>query len=438
MNKHNPLSRLLIYLFAALVLAPPIAAADVTIQITGGREAALPIAVVPFGVEGAGQQPPQDVAKIIGDDLQRTGKFQPLPRTDLVAKPHTEADVKFANWRALGADNLVIGQVSHTAGGGYKVHFELFDVYTGQALAGQNTEYTIARADQLRTLAHQLSDIIYKTLTGNPAGFTKRIAYVDVSRNAGGARYRLMVADSDGEDAHAILTSKESILSPTWSPDRKRLAYVSFENKRSEVFIQNVETGKRRLVAKYPGINSAPAWSPDGRDLALTLSKDGSPNIYILNLRTNKLRQLTHSLGIDTEASFAADGKTIVFTSDRGGNPQIYRMPVSGGPATRLTFEGKYNATPSLSPDGKTLVMVHRENGAFRIAVQDLQTGLMSVLTNGPLDESPSFSPGGSIIVYSGLVNGHSALMSVSAHGNAQEHLQVSSDDLREPAWSPR
>lgn len=417
-----------------ILLIPVEVPAQVTIQITGGAEGALPIAIVPFRVENTSTAPPDDITTIIQDDLYRTGMLQPLNEKDFVAHPASLQEVHFQNWRAIGAENLVVGSITPIIGKGYMVSYELLDVYKGSRLEGKRYQ---VQANALRSLGHTISDQIFQTLFGRPGGFNTQLAYVEIERNHNKTIHKLVVADADGHNPQIILTSKAPIMSPTWSPDHQHIGYVSFENGRSEVYVQEVRTGKRRKVASFPGINSAPAWSPTGHSLALTLSKDGAPNIYVLDLDTARLQQVTHSPSIDTEPVWTPDGRQIIFTSDRGGRPQIYRIPVTGGKAERLTFDGSYNARPDLSPDGRLLAMVHREDGRFKIAVLDLQTKLMRVLTDGPLDESPSFAPNGAMLVYCGVVGTKSELATVSVYGRAQERLGIFSDDVQEPAWSP-
>lgn len=418
-----------------MLLVSARAPAEMTIQITGGAEGALPIAIVPFHIEPEVTDPPEDIAAIIRNDLYRTGMLRPLPRKKLVGHPARLEEVHFQKWRALGVNNLVVGTIAPAPGGGYEVRFELLNVYTESRLVGKR--YPHVQPEALRTLAHTISNVIFRTLFARPGGFNTRIAYVAVERSGEEAIHKLVVADADGHNPQVILTSQAPIMSPAWSPDGEHIAYVSFENGRSEVYIQEVATGERRKVAAFPGINSAPAWSPSGTRLALTLSKDGDPDIYILDLATSNLRQLTHSPSIDTGAIWTPDGRRIIFTSGRGGGPQIYRLPVTGGEAERLTFKGDYNAHPALSPNGRLLAMVHRENGQYKIAVLDLQTGLMRVLTDGPLDESPSFAPNGAMLVYSGVLGAQSTLATVSIYGQVRARLGTFSYDVQDPAWSP-
>ncbi|RMD78491.1 MAG: Tol-Pal system beta propeller repeat protein TolB [Gammaproteobacteria bacterium] len=416
-------------LLLALLAGP--ARAELTIQITRGAEGALPIAVVPFGT--AGPPPPVDVAQVIADDLRRSGRFAPLDRRDMISRPHTGGEVRFRDWRLLDVGSLVVGRVL-ADGAGYRVQFQLFDVFRGVQLAG----YSIPTdARHLRRTAHQIADIVYETLTGEPGAFATRIAYVIVTREGGARRYSLMVADADGHDPQPVLRSRQPILSPAWSPDGRRLAYVSFEGGRSKVYVQELATGRREVVAAYPGLNSAPAWSPDGRRLALTLSKDGNAEIYVLELATRALRRLTHSLAIDTEPAWSPDGRSIVFTSDRGGGPQLYRVPAQGGRPVRLTFEGGYNARAAFSPDGRHLAFVHRAQGRYRIALMDLEEGTLQLLSDGPLDESPSFAPNGSMILYATQRAGRGILAAVSVDGRVRQRLSSPEGDAREPAWSP-
>jgi len=411
------------------------AQAQVTIQITGGAEGALPIAVVPFQLEEGAQNPPEDVAGIIRNDLHRTGQFKPLPTEDYIAKPSRFTDVNLQNWRALGADYLVIGGVEAADGGGYVVRFELVDVYQGRRIAGKR--YRV-KGPAMRTLAHSISDVIYEKLTGQPGAFNTQIAYVSVSGQDQHKTFRLVVAQSDAHNPQTVLTSDQPIMSPTWSPDRKRIAYVSFENRRSEVFVQEVATGKRQKVAHFKGINSAPAWSPDGSKLAVTLSKGGNADIYLVDLASGDTRQLTSNWSIDTEPVWGPDGSTLYFTSDRGGSPQIYKLTVGSGNPQRVTFDGDYNAAPDISPDGHWLAMVHRDKKGFRIAVQNLQSDTVRVVTDGPLDESPSFAPNGSMLLFASTTgDGHTELATVSVFGRARMALGVFTHDVREPAWSP-
>ncbi|MBA1146250.1 Tol-Pal system beta propeller repeat protein TolB [Ectothiorhodospiraceae bacterium WFHF3C12] len=410
--------------------------AQVTIEITGGAEGALPVAIVPFERAEGTPTPPEDVAGIIRNDLFRSGQFKPLPQEDFITTPSTFTNVQFQNWRALGADYLVMGGISAASGGGFEVRFELVDVYGAQRLEGRRFR---VQGPGLRNLAHQISDIIYETITGQPGAFNTQIAYVSVSGEGEERQFRLIVAQSDGHNRQTVLTSKQPILSPAWSPDRKNLAYVSFEGRRSEVFVQEVATGKRRKVADFKGINSAPAWSPGGDKLAVTLSKDGNADIYIIDVGSGQTRQITRHWAIDTEPAWSPDGSSLYFTSDRAGRPQIYKLPLGGDSAERVTFEGNYNAAPDISPDGRWLAMVHRgEQGGFRIAVQNLKTGLVRVVTDGPLDESPSFAANGSMLLFAATTDdGRSELATVSVFGRARMALGIFTEDVREPAWSP-
>lgn len=406
-----------------------------TIEITEGVEGALPIAVVPFGWQGAGPPPGEDLAAIVRADLHRSGRFETLEERDMLARPHDLSEVDFRDWRVLGMDNLVVGQVSPNAPSGYLVRFQLLDVYRGEQLAGYSVPTTEV---DVRATAHRISDLIYEKLLGQRGAFSTRIAYITSMRQPGGdTKVELHVADADGQNAQAIVTSKEPLMSPAWSPDGNRLAYVSFEQGRPAIYVQELLTGRRQQVAAYPGINGAPAWSPEGRRLAMTLSKDGNPDIYVLDLASRRLTQLTTHFGIDTEPAWSPDGRYIVFTSDRGGGPQIYRIAASGGEARRVTFENSYNARASFSPDGKTLALTTRVDGHYRIAVLDLDSRELNVLSRGNLDESPSFAPNGSMIIYAAKEGDRGQLEAVSADGRVRQRLAVGAGEVREPAWSP-
>jgi len=404
-------------------------AGELTIEITGGTQGALPIAVVPF--QGS---TPENLASIIAADLQRTGRFQPLPEKDLIARPSQPDQVDFGDWRKVGSHYLVIGEVRST-GKGFDTGFTLFDVFRGEQLLGMSLS---SSAKDLRITAHRIADLIYEKLTGIPGAFATRIAYVTAVRQADGSqRTALRVADSDGHNPQTIVASAEPILSPAWSPDGNRIAYVSFENKQPAVYIQELTSGRRDRIGPFPGINSAPSWSPDGRQLAVTLSKDGNPEIYAVDLNSQQLRRLTDSPSIDTEPSWSPDGGQIIFTSDRGGSPQLYRMSAGGGSAQRISFQGDYNARARYSPDGKRLAFVTRESGRFRIAVMDLPGGSVKTLSDGGLDESPSFAPNGTMVLYGTQSGGREVLAAVAVDGSMSQRISIDSGSLREPAWSP-
>ncbi len=417
-----------------VLLFSAIAHAGLTIEITEGMEGALPIAVVPFGWNGMGKQPPIDFAAVVAADLKRSGRFKTLPRKDMLTTPSNAAKVQFRNWRVLGQDNLVIGHAQETAPGKYIVNFQLFDTFRGEQLTGFSFPAT---RKELRGVAHRISDIIYESLTGEPGAFTTRIAYVTDKGKGEEKRYKLQIADADGYNPQSVITSREPLMSPAWSPDGLRIAYVSFENQGPAIYVQTLRSGKREKLASFPGINGAPAWSPDGSQLALTLSKDGNPDVYVMNLISRSLRRLTNSYAIDTEPTWSGDSKSIVFTSDRGGKPQLYRIPTNGGRAKRLTMEGDYNARGVVSPNGKSIALVHGNKGVYRIALLDLSSGTVRILTKGRLDESPSFAPNGSMILYGTNDGFQGVLSAVSVDGKVRQRLVFDSGDVREPVWSP-
>jgi len=426
-----------VWLGLFLLLGTRIALAEeiLTIRITRSIEAAEPIAVVPFGWLGTGQ-PPERLAQIVADDLARTGRYVPVPYADLPSRPAHASEVQFSDWRILGAANLVIGRVAEPQPGSYQITFRLFDVFRARQVAG--FEFPAVTRDELRRVAHRISDIIYEALTGERGAFDTRIAYITERRDENDDRhYSLRIADSDGHNPFTILDSTQPVLSPAWSPDGQRLAYVSYETREPRIFIQNLSTEERSTVSSFPGLNGAPAWSPDGERLALTLSKDGNPEIYILDLASSRLRRVTLNSSIDTEAAWSPDGSTLAFTSDRSGRAQVYTVDVAGGKPVRLTFEGRYNARPRYSPDGSKLAFVHQKDHEFRIAVLDFGSGEIRVLTETELDESPSFAPNGSMILYSTIHNDISTLAAVSTDGRMRQQLGVQQGAVREPAWSP-
>jgi TolB protein len=421
-------------LFCLLICLPWMARAELTIEITQGVEGAVPVAVVPFGTGANRSTPPEDVAAIIAADLARSGRFAPVPVENLVSRPVEVGDVRFQDWRTLGVDNLVIGKVEPYGEGQYRVQFRLFDVFRGRQITGYSLP---APASGLRYVAHRISDIIYEALTGQRGAFATRIAYVISETFDGKKTYELQLADSDGHNPRTLLSSAQPLMSPSWSPDGRKLAYVSFEKRRAGVYVQDIASGKREQLAAFAGINGAPSWSPDGRSMAVTLSRDGNPEIYSMRLSDRSLKRLTSSPSIDTEPVWSPDGRSIVFTSDRGGSPQLYSMPAEGGRARRITFEGSYNASADFAPDGKTLAMVHGEGGKYRIATQDLESGLLRVLSDGSLDESPSFAPNGSMIIFATEDGHRGVLAAVSSDGRFRQRFSLQQGDVREPVWSP-
>jgi TolB protein len=411
------------------------ARAVLTIEITRGVDTGTPIAIVPFSWEGP-IKPAQNVSDVVEADLARSGRFAVLPRKDFISTPHEDKDVVYKDWRILKAEALTIGSVRLAAPGKFQVQFRLYDVFKQTQIAG--FRYNVS-AELLRSVAHQISDIIYEKITGEPGAFSTRIAYVTREEPPRGLPpvYKLQVADSDGFNAQTVVRSAEPLMSPAWSPDGNRLAYVSFEDKRSKVYVQNLTDGRRELLAEFTGINSAPAWSPDGTRLALTLSRDGNAEIYVMLLNSRALKRLTFDPAIDTEPSWSPDGRDIIFTSDRAGSPQIYRMNASGGSAERLTFDGDYNARASFAADGKSITFVSRGQGGYRIAVMRLDNKTQQVLTDTSLDESPSFAPNGRMIIYATEVRGRGVLASASADGRVRQLFKFEEGDIREPAWSP-
>ena len=414
-------------LFVGACLLASTAWAQLTIDITtsGGRQ--IPIAVMPLAGESAQAQ---SVSEVVGADLARTGLFKLVNTAGITPLPTEPSEVNFADWTGRAADALVIGKVEPASDGRVEVRYRLFDVGKQAQLASYT--YLVTPA-QLRATAHRIADTIYEKLTGDKGAFSTKIAYV-VKR---GPRYELHVADADGFNAQSVFASNEPIMSPAWSPDGSRLAYVSFDQKKPVVMVQNLAQGATRPVAAFRGNNSAPAWSPDGRFLAVALSKDGLTQIYRIPSAGGNPERLTESSGIDTQPAYSPDGQTIAFTSDRGGSPQIYRMPAAGGPAQRVTFEGTYNVGPRFSPDGRHIVYVQREGGRFRIASLELATGQVQVLTDGTLDDSPSFAPNGKMVLYEAQAGGRGQLAAVSGDGRVRQRLTSSAGDVQDPAWGP-
>lgn len=421
------------FILLGLMLAflSSVQAAGLTIEITKGSQTTVPIAIVPFAQQGAVGN--VKISDVISSDLAGSGFFKTLGEDDMLTKPSDPDRVNFKDWQVLGQDYLTIGQVVGQ-GNSFTIQFHLFNVHNGQLLMGYRLT---SGANELRRAAHHISDLIYEKLTGRKGAFNTRIAYVATSLKGTVKQYMLQVADADGFNPRTIAESAEPLMAPAWSPDGSKIAYVSFQSKRSEIFVQTLANGQRDSVSAYHGINGAPAFSPDGGSLAMTLSKDGSPDIYVLNLATRNLTRLTSSLSIDTEPSWSADGSSIVFTSDQGGKPQLYLIPVTGGKASRLTFQGDYNARGRFSSDGKSLAMVTATGGEYRIAVMDLATKTVNVVSDGRLDDSPSFAPNGSMLLFSANKGGRSVLSVVSTDGAMQQKLAFESAEVREPVWGP-
>ncbi|WP_024889223.1 Tol-Pal system beta propeller repeat protein TolB [Luteimonas huabeiensis] len=433
----KPFARCLFVLLSLLL--PSLAAAQqqgLEIDIVGGHASALPIAIVPMPYQGSAGAPDTDIAAVIRADLDRSGQFRTLPERDVVERPTRGSEVQFPTWRALRQDFLVVGRVLDAGAGAYRVEYELFDVAKQERLIGMAMT---GRSASMRDVAHQIADAIYEKILGVRGAFWTRIAYVTQTGVGEGARYALIVADSDGHNPQTVVRSNEPLLSPAWSPDGSKLAYVSFERRNSSIYIQDINTGSRELVASFRGINSGPAFSPDGRRLAMTLSRSGNPEIYVMDLGSKALTQLTNHFAIDTSPAWSPDGATIYFTSDRGGRPQIYQVPATGGGASRVSFEGSYNADPSVSFDGQKIAVAQGSGNVYRIAVLDRSLGSprWSTLSPGSLDESPSFAPNASMILYAAREGRRGVLYAVSADGRVRQRLVLADGDVREPAWGP-
>ena len=441
MTQANRFPRALFAQALALVAAlfalatPARAQQQLGIDIVNGNASAIPITVVPFGFDGGGLPPETDVGEVVRADLARSGQFRTLPKNDIVEFPTRQAEVKFATWRLLKQDYLVVGRMSDAGGGELRVEYELFDVARQQRIADGAIS---GQRSSLRDIAHQVADIVYEKILGVRGAFWTRIAYITATGSAPNYQYSLMVADSDGYNPQVVVRSREALLSPAWSPDGKRLAYVSFESGNSAIYIQDLGTGSRQVVSNSRGINSAPSFSPDGNRLAVSLSKGGNPDIYIMDLGSRQTTQITKHFAIDTEPVWAPDGQTLYFTSDRSGKPQIYQMPPGGGEPSRVTFQGQYNATPSVvDAKGIKLAMVQGNGNVYRIAVLDRTTSQSNLVSPGNQDEAPSFAPNGSMLLYAASEGSRGVLYAVSADGRVRQRLGLAEGDVREPAWGP-
>lgn len=416
--------------------------AELVVEVTRGQADAIPIAIVPFAsAELAAAS--FDVARLVSDDLARSGRFKAMDRKDMLEVPHAGSSIIFDDWRRLGSDYILVGsmqpQGSEQPVGQerYDITYELYNVLNRQRLLGY--QISTNRAG-LRLAGHQVADMVFEKILGIRGAFATRIAYISVLGRLPNKNYRLIVADADGENPHVVMQSNEPLMSPAWSPDGQSLAYVSFEGRLPSIYVQQLKTGERHIVSAKAGVNQAPAWSPDGKKLALTLStRNGNLDVYVLDLATHGLSRITDDPAIDTEPQWSKDGKSLYFTSDRAGGPQIYRIALGAGERPqRLTFQGSYNARPRLSPDESQLAFVTQEEGAYRIATLDLRArSAVQVLSKGHFDVSPSYAPNGAVIIYASRDHGRGVLALVSADGHVQQRLVSSEGEVQEPAWAP-
>ncbi|MNF59741.1 translocation protein TolB [compost metagenome] len=425
-----------IVLLGVAMLVGSVQAAD-PLVITSGTDRATPIAVVPFGWQG-GTVLPTEMSEVIGNDLRNSGYFEPIPRQNMISLPSQASEVIYRDWKALGAQYVLVGNIA-PAGGRLQVQFALFNVTTEQQVMAGNVS---GSTDQLRDMAHYIADQSFEKLTGVKGAFSTRMLYVTAERfSVNNTRYTLQRSDYDGQRAVTLLQSREPILSPRYAPDGRRIAYVSFEQKRPRIFIQHIDTGRREQITNFEGLNGAPAWSPEGNRLAFVLSRDGNPEIYVMDLGSRQLRRVTNNMAIDTEPFWGADGQTIYFTSDRAGKPQIYKTSIGGGEPQRVTFAGNYNANPKLSADEKMLVMIHRQDGFtnFKVAAQDLTRAGSAprILSGTSLDDSPTVAPNGTMLIYATRQQGGGVLMLVSTNGRVRVPIPTVQGDIREPSWSP-
>lgn len=405
------------------------AQAALEVEINGGVAQMIPIAILPLA-EAPNSANKQRLHEVISNDLKSSGLFRIINTAGMPALPTDPTQIRYPEWTALKAQGVSVGEAQLTANGQLKVSVQVMDVLRQSALLQLN--YTVSPS-QYRHVAHLIADEIYAKFTGQPGAFATRIAYV----TRVGKRFTLQVADADGYNAQTLVASNEPIISPAWSPDGTRMAYVSYEKKKPVVYVQSLYTGERKVVANFKGNNSAPAWSPDGRQLAVVLTYGANSQIYTIGLDGQNLQQVTKSNGIDTEPAFSPDGQYIYFTSDRGGRPQIYKVPATGGSVSRVTFEGSYNVSPRFSPDGRYLAYIRNDGGSFKVAVQTLSSGEVKLLSVGAQDESPTFAPNSRTIMYTSRLGGRNTLATVTVDGLVRQRLSEAGGDIREPAWGP-
>lgn len=414
----------------ATFLSTGAAYATLELELTQGVDSAIPLALATFAGQDSIVAKERKVSEVVKNDLKNSGRFR-IVNADLGATDNLNFDF----WRGQKVENIITGQVKKISSDDYKVSFKLHDVYNHSVIL--NKEFSV-RGSELRHLAHHISDLIYQQLTGDRGVFSTKIAYILVQRSShSGPRYKFEVSDVDGFNPQTLLTSSQPLMSPAWSPDGRNIAYVSFEGNRAAIFSQNVYTGQRSIITKFPGINGAPAWSPDGRKMAVVLTQTGFPKIYVLDLATKSLQRITDERFSDTEPSWAPDGRSIIFTSDRGGSPQIYRVYLDSRRIERVTFQGRYNARSSFTFDGKGIVTLHQDGGSFDIAYLDLASGRVNVLTDSGHDESPSLAPNGKMVVYATNSSGRGVLAEVAVDGRVKLLLPAREGEVQEPAWGP-
>lgn len=435
------------------VMSVNVAHAALELFITEGIDSARPIAIIPFKWEGEGEIP-TDLSAVIVSDLQRSGKFNAISVSKMPQTPVSDKDVNYGAWASMGIDALLTGTVDPLENGSYEITYQLIDIVQGQSSGGatkslnangelvQSRDHLLLNNRRveleagLRGYAHQISNLVYEALTGEKGAFRTQIAYVVIDDKAE-FPYQMRIADYDGFNEQRLLSSKQPLMSPSWSPDGKLLTYVSFENGQAQIFIMNIYTGEREMVSSFPRHNGSPRFSPGADQLALVLSKTGSLQLYVLDLETRKLRQITTGRSNNTEPFWDPTGKSLIFTSDRGGKPQIYRVNLLTGETNRITWKGQQNLAGQLTTDGRYLVMVHRSDSGYNIAKQDLESGAVEILTNTVLDESPSLAPNGSMVIYSSVHGVNNVLSLVSIDGRFKARLPATNGRVRAPAWSP-
>jgi TolB protein len=426
MLKNSPrilLHWLSIILFLGVTAQQP-AIAQFRIEVSGVGFSQIPIAFAQFRDESSS---PQKISTIVRNDLERSGQYKPLGFNDVVDESQRP---DLSSLRQIGADAFVAGSVSKLANGQFEVRFRLWDVVKNEDLGAKS--FTVDATD-LRLAAHRISDFVYENLSGEKGIFSTRVTYV-TKRNG---QYNLWISDIDGENAQSALSSPEPIISPSWSPDGKSIAYVSFEQRKPVVYVHKISDATRHAVANFKGSNSAPTWHPNGRSLIVALSQSGSQQLYSIDVQGGSPKKLFQSLSIDTEPVYAADGKTLYFVSDRSGGPQIYKVTLPYGTPERITFNGTYNISPAISPDGKLLAYITRTEGAYKLQLLDIASRVVTSLTETSADERPSFSPNGRLIIYTTQEAGKDSLMMTTTDGRVKSRLAGQLGDMREPYWGP-
>ncbi len=423
--------------FLMLCALPAPARAALEVDITKGISEPMPLAVPAFqgvGADAAGKIG-ADIAAVVAADLERSGLFRPIDAKAFIERElSVDVQPRFADWRAIKAQALINGRVTQDSEGRIRVDFRLWDIYGGSQTLG--LQYT-ARADNWRRVAHKISDAIYERLTGEKGFFDSRIVYIAETGPRGKRVKRLAIMDQDGANPSYLTDGSYMVLTPRFSPNSQQISYLSYKDGRPRVYIFDIETGRQEALGTFAGMSFAPRFTPDGNGVVFSMEREGVSNIHVMDLRSRKLSQLTRGVAIDTSPSFAPDGQQIVFNSDRGGSPQLYVMNADGSNARRISFgDGQYMA-PVWSPRGDWIAFTKQKGALFQIGVIKPDGSAERILAESYMDEGPTWSPNGRVIMFSREgPGGDPMLMAVDLTGKNLRRVPAPGSGS-DPAWSP-